>query len=634
MSRKDADLKELTDAVAGVLPAACELTKVEPEGPQVVIYLKNIQAFYDDENLITKLASRVRKKVLVRVDSSVLSEPEAALKTIKSLVPEDAGIEEVRFNPAFNEVIIEALKPGLVIGKGGSTLKQIILRTGWSPCVLRSPTTPSEVVRAIRGAMLKNAPDRKKFLTALGKKMVLAEKGPCDWVKITALGGFKEVGRSCLLLQTPKSNVLIDCGINPDTNNKQGAYPYLNAMNLPLDQIDAVILSHAHLDHSGFIPYLYKFGYEGPLYCTPPTRDLIVLLQQDCINVMTAEGTGAIYGERDIKKQLNHVITRNYGDVTDVTPDIRFTFHNAGHILGSSSIHLHVGEGLHNLVYSGDIKYGRTNLFDPADTRYPRVETLLLESTYGGREDIQPRLDQSEQKLVDAIRETVARRGTVLIPVFAVGRAQEIMLVLEKYLKNDGVPVYLDGMSREASAIHTVYPEYLRRNVQRRILQNNSPFDHEMFHNVESKERQSIVEDDEPAVILAPSGMLSGGPAVSSLKMMAGDEKNALIFVGYQSVSSLGRKIQNGECGVPVMNENGRVDSLKINLSVHTVDGFSGHSDRSQLMAYARNIRPKPAKIITMHGDENKPEELARALNRMLHIQTRAIMNLDSTRLV
>ncbi len=627
-------MKELTQAVASVLPDACQLAKVEPEGPQVVIYLKNIQAFYDDENLITKLASKVRKKVLVRVDSSVLSEPEAALSTIKSLVPEDAGIQEVRFNPSFNEVAIEALKPGLVIGKGGSTLKQIILKTGWSPKVLRSPTTPSELIRAIRGAMLKNSPERKKFLNALGKKMVLADKGACEWVKITALGGFKEVGRSCLLLQTPKSNVLIDCGINPDTNNKQGSYPYLNAMNIPLNQIDAVILSHAHLDHSGFIPYLYKFGYEGPLYCTPPTRDLMILLQQDCINVMNSEGTGAIYGERDIKKQLNHVIARDYGDVTDVTPDIRFTFHNAGHILGSSSIHLHVGEGLHNLVYSGDIKYGRTNLFDPADTRYPRVETLLIESTYGGREDLQPRLDHSEQKLVDSIRETIARRGKVLIPVFAVGRAQEIMLVLEKYLKNDGVPVYLDGMSREASAIHTVYPEYLRRNVKRRILQNNSPFNHEMFNNVEFKDRQSIVEDDDPAIILAPSGMLSGGPSVSFLKMMAEEERNSLIFVGYQSVSSLGRKIQNGEKGVPVLNERGKVDSVKIRLGVHTVDGFSGHSDRAQLMAYSRNIRPKPSRVITMHGDENRPDELARSINRMLHVKTGAIMDLDSIRLV
>lgn len=627
--------KELRKAVEEVLPPECELTEVEAEGPQVVIYLKNIKAFYEDENLITKLASKVRKKVLLRVDSSVLKEPEAALQKIKELIPEEAGVEAIDFNPSFNEVVIQALKPGLVIGKRGCVLKKIILETGWSPRVLRSPTIPSEVEKAIRGSLLKGAPERKKFLDALGKKMLLVkeEDKACEWVKVTALGGFKEVGRSCLLLQTPNSSVLIDCGINADTSDNSKAYPYLNAMNLSLEQIDAVIVSHAHLDHSGFIPYLYKYGYDGPTYCTPPTRDLMVLLQQDCVNVMNAEGSGAPYGEKDIKKELSRVITRDYGEVTDVTPDIRFTFHNAGHILGSSIVHLHVGEGVHNLVYSGDIKFGKTNLFDAADTRYPRIETLLLESTYGGREDLQPRLDESDARLAGIIRETLEKKGKVLIPVFAVGRAQEAMLALERQFRNEEIVVYMDGMSREATAIHTVYPEYLRHNIQRRILQNNSPFDNPMFKNVVSKERKDLAERDEPCVILAPSGMLSGGPSVQFLKMLADDSRNALVFIGYQSTSSLGRRVQNGEKKVPILNERHKVDSLEINLTVHTIEGFSGHSDRSQLMAFARNLRPKPSRVITMHGDENKPDDLARGLNKMLHVETRAIMNLDSIRL-
>ena len=628
-------LKELHDGIAEVLPVECQLTRVEPEGPQIVIYLKNIKVFYDDESLITRLASRVRKKVLLRVDSSMLKEPEVALKDIQTLVPQDAGVESVRFDPEFNEVVIEAKKPGMVIGKGGCVLKSVILTTGWSPRVLRSPTSPSEVERAIRGAVLNASKERKKFLTNLGKKMLLGPHSqPNDWIKITALGGFKEVGRSCLLLQTAKSNVLVDCGINVDTSDTQNAYPYLNAMNLGLDQIDAVIVSHAHLDHSGFIPYLYKFGYEGPTYCTPPTRDLMVMLQQDCINVMNSEAGGAPYGERDIKAELNHVITRDYGEVTDVTPEIRFTFHNAGHILGSSLVHLHVGEGAHNLVYSGDIKFGHTNLFEPADVRYPRIETLLIESTYGGRNDIQPRLADAENALVDVIRKTTARGGKVLIPVFAVGRAQELMLALEKHFSpEEGLTVYIDGMSREAAAVHTVYPEYLRRNVQHRILQNNSPFENAMFKNVVGKDRKAIVEGDERCVILAPSGMLSGGPSVEFLKLMAVDERNSLVFAGYQSTSSLGRRVQNGEREVPILAEGRKLSSLKINLSVHTVDGFSGHSDRLQLMAFCRNLRPKPQRVITMHGDENKPEDLARGLNRLLHVETRSMMNLDSTRL-
>ena len=627
------NLKELHEAVSSLLPADCELTKIEFEGPQLVLYLKNIRSFYNGDNLITKIAAKIRKKILLRCDSSQLIAEEQALEQVKKLVPADAGVKEVRFDPHFNEVWIEALKPGLVIGKEGSVLKSILVNTGWSPRVLRSPTSPSEIERGIRNSLLSNSDYRKKFLVGLGKKIIEPSSGT-DWIKRTALGAFREVGRSCILLQTPKSNILLDCGINPDTFDPTRAYPYLNAMNLALEQLDAVILSHAHMDHCAFIPYLFAYGYEGPVYCTPPTRDLMVLLQQDGLNVMQSNGMTPPYGEKDIKKQLNHVITRDYGEVTDVTPDVRFTFYNAGHILGSAQVHLHIGEGLHNLVYSADIKFGRTNLFDPADTRFPRAETLILESTYGGRENLLPRIEDSEARLVQVIRETIAKRGKVLIPVFAVGRAQEIMLVLENRMQPDEAVVYFDGMSKEASAIHTVYPEYLKKNVQRRILQNNSPFDSPMFKQVISKERKALIESDEPCVILAPSGMLTGGTSLEFLKHLAHDEKNTLIFSGYQSALSLGRKIQNGIKELPVPSSaSGKTEVVKINLRVETVEGFSGHSDRSQLLAYARSIRPKPARIFTNHGDEARTEDLARTLNRMLHVETRAPMDLDTIRL-
>ena len=627
-------MKELQDSVQQVLPPDCELAKLEVEGPQVVLYLKSIKAFYNDSNLITKVASKIRKKVVLRSDSSSLMPQEGALEKIKSFIPADASVTNVVFDSAFNEVNIEALKPGLVIGKGGSVLKQIVLETGWSPKVLRAPTSPSEIERAIRASLVSNSADRKKFLNELGKKFVTTgPASPVDWIKITALGGFKEVGRSCMLLQTAKSNVLIDCGVNPDTSDPSRAYPYLSSMNLALEQIDAVICTHAHLDHSGFIPYLYAYGYEGPVYCTPPTRDLMVLLQQDSIKVLSSEGKGSPYGERDIKKQLNHIITRNYGEVTDVTPEIRFTFYNAGHVLGSATVHLHIGEGLHNLVVSGDIKFGKNRLLDSADIRFPRIETLVLESTYGGKNDIKPRIEETESRLAATIREILDRRGKVLIPVISVGRAQEIMLVLEEYFRNDSIPIYMDGMSKEASAIHTVYPEYLRRNIQRRILQNDSPFDKPMFNRVVHSERQSIAEDDDPCIILAPSGMLSGGPSVEFLRMLAPEPKNALIFVGYQAALSLGRRVQNGEREVPMLNTANKVDVVKVNLSVHTVDGFSGHADRSQLLAYVRNLRPKPGRVFMCHGDENKCDDLSRTINRMMHIETRAPMNLDSIRL-
>jgi KH/beta-lactamase-domain protein len=498
---------------------------------------------------------------------------------------------------------------------------------------------PSDTIRGVRASLLKESAHRKKFLNSLGKK-ICAERVKSDWVKVTALGGFREVGRSAMLVQTPHSKVLIDCGVNSETREPTKAYPYLNAMNLALDELDAVIVTHAHLDHSGFVPYLFAYGYDGPVYCTPPTQDLMALLQFDYVDVTVKERSTAPYAEKDIRKVISHCVTREYGEVTDITPEIRLTFHNAGHILGSASVHLHIGDGLHNLVYTGDIKYGYTKLFDQADTQYPRIETLFIESTYGWHDYLMPQRQETDARLLQLIHNTIQNRGKVLIPVFSVGRSQEIMLVLEEYARMSAnstgadrfeCPIYLDGMILEASAIHTVYPEYLRKNVQRRILSNDSPFESPIFEPVK-KARKDIVEGD-PCVILAPSGMLSGGPSVEYLKMMADNPANMIVFVGYQSELSLGRKLQKHLREVPILGEDGKLQTLHVQMAAETVDGFSGHSDRMQLLNYLRNLRPRPERVFTYHGEESKCDDLSRTIGRMMHLESRAPMDLDAIRL-
>jgi len=627
-------IPEISKALESIMPPECGLSKAEFEGPDVAIYLKNIRAFYEDENLIRKIAGTLRKRVIIRSDPSSLMTPEEALAKIKEIVPPEAGMTEIRFSPEFCEVWIESLKPGLVIGKGGSTLKQIILITKWAPKILRTPTMPSDTIKGIRAAGLKEADKRKKFLSALGKK-ISTPVVKSDWVKVTALGGFKEVGRSCLLVQTPNNKILIDCGINPETSEGTRAYPYLNAMNLALDELDAVIVTHAHLDHCGFIPYLFAYGFDGPVYCTPPTRDLMALLQFDYLDVLAKGNANPPYQEKHIRQELSHVVAREYDEVTDISPEIKLTFHNAGHILGSSMVHLHIGEGLHNLVYTGDIKYGYTKLFEPANTSFPRIETLFMESTYGARGDIMPSRQDTDRMLMERIHQTIQNKGRVLIPVFSVGRSQEIMLVLEEYALTHGdtfeCPVYIDGMILEASAIHTAYPEYLKPAVQRRILSNRSPFESKIFEVVKG-DRKAIAEGD-PAVILAPSGMLSGGPSIEYLRMMAEDPKNLLVFAGYQSSLSMGRRIQRGQKEIPTTGPDGRLASLKVNMNVTTVEGFSGHSDRNQLINFAKNIKPTPERIFTMHGDEAKCDDLANGISRITRCESRALMNLDAIRL-
>ncbi|MCX8163454.1 MAG: beta-CASP ribonuclease aCPSF1 [Candidatus Micrarchaeota archaeon] len=630
------ELKEIERKLLELVPKECALSKIEPEGLDIVLYLKNIKKFYENEFLIKKIASSIRKRIIIRSEQSALLAKEKALEEIKQIIPPEAQVEEIRFNPEFSEVVIEALKPGLVIGKGGENIKKIIQQTGWVPRIERKPTMPSSTLKGIRASFIKEAAQRKKFLTNLGKKICLPTK-KTELIKVTALGGYKEVGRSCTLFETNNSKILIDCGINPETFDAQKAYPHLSAMQLELDKIDAVILTHAHLDHSGFIPYLFAYGYDGPVYCTPPTRDLSILLQNDFINVLQkANGTKAPYGVKDIQKELSHMVVLDYGEVVDISNEIKLTFYNSGHILGSAQVHLHIGEGLHNVVFSGDIKYGFTKLLEPAETSFPRVETLFVESTYGARNDVMSSRFEADKRLIDFILKVIERKGKVLIPVFAVGRSQELMLVLEEFCsKNPSkeFKVFIDGMILEASAIHTAYPEYLKHNIQRRILTNNSPFESKIFM-VAKGDRKEIVEQEEPCVILSPSGMMSGGPVLDYLKYMCQDEKNALVFVGYQSATSLGRKIQNGLKEVPVIGEDGKTSVLKINMEVTTIEGYSGHSDRSQLMKYIKNIRPPPAKIFTMHGEEDKCDDLARSAHHMIKAEARAPLDLDSFRLL
>lgn len=627
--------KDIAKKITEIMPKNCEVTKIEPEGLSMVIYLKNIKAFYEIDSLIKELAGAIKKKVTIRADPSALLPIDEAKKIIESLVPTEAGVKKITFVPEMSEVHIESLKSGLVIGKGGFLLKEIMLKTGWAPIVIRAPTMPSVTLDGVRKINVVGAVERKKFLVDIGKK--ICQPSPTsDWIRIVGLGGFKEVGRSCLLVQTQNSKVLVDVGVNTSTSDTSRAYPYLNMLGFSLKEVDAVVISHGHMDHMGFLPYLFTYGYDGPVYCTPPTRDLMILLQQDYINLCKKSlNIEPLYSKKDIHNELKHIIPVDYGEVVDITPEIKMTLYNAGHILGSASVHLHIGEGAHNLVYSGDMKFGFTRLFDPANIRFPRLETLLIESTYGGRNDISLNRHDSEQRLTDIIEKTMARGGKVLIPVFAVGRSQEIMLVLEEYARKRSdfnYPIYIDGMVLEASAIHTAYPEYLREQLQRRILSDRSPFENPLIKVAKGTDKEEIVNGG-PAVILAPSGMLAGGPSLEYLKMMADDEKNTLIFVGYQSSLSLGHKIQNGLKEVPILGDDGKTKLLKINMQVETAEGFSGHSDRAQLMAYLKNLRPTPERVITMHGDLNKTEDFARSAGMMLRKESRAMADLEATRL-
>ena len=630
-------IDEIKDRIIERLPEQIKLAKVEFEGPEIVIYTKNPEIIKDNGSLIRDLAKDIRKRIVIRSDKSVLLEPHETITKIEEIVPVEAEITDISFDEVTNEVIIESKKPGLVIGKYGTTSREIVKQTGWAPKILRTPPVASETVQKIRLTMKRNSKERKEFLQELGKKIHREARFDNDWVRLTSLGGFREVGRSCLFLQTPNSKVILDCGVNVAGVDEKTAFPYLNVPEFNLSTLDAVIVTHAHLDHTGFVPYLYHYGYEGPTYCTTPTRDMMTLLQQDHIDISHREDKPLPFNIKDVKETIKRTITLDYGEVTDISPDIRLTLHNAGHIVGSAMAHLHIGDGKHNFVYTGDFKNEKSRLLEPSVTRFPRIESMVMESTYGGHEDVTPTRNTAEKELIKSIYGTLNNGGKVLIPVFAVGRAQEIMIVLEEYINHGilkDVPVYIDGMIWEATAIHTAHPEFLSNDLRDQIFHiGKNPFTSEVFKKVTNNEqRRKLIDSKEPCVILSTSGMLTGGNSVEYFKMLCEDEKNSIIFVGYQSEGSLGRRIQRGHKEAP-LDDDGVTRLYHINLDVTTIDGFSGHSDRKQLMEYVRRLAPKPDKILVCHGDAYKALDLASSIYRSYKIETKTPMNLETTRL-
>ena len=629
-------LFELKRKVQSKLPPDINVTGLEFEGPELVIYTDDPKKLADDGDIIRNLAKELRKRVVVRPDLKVLAEPEISITKIQEVVPKEAVLTNYYFDGETGEVQIEAEKPGLVIGRHGATLREITKLIGWTPKVVRTPPVRSTTITNIKDYLRSVQTERKSILRTVGRKIHRDTASKDQWIRITTLGGCREVGRSCMLLSTPESRIIIDCGVNVGSDDSATPYLYVPEV-YPLNQIDAVVLTHAHLDHAGLVPMLYKYGYEGPIYCTPPTRDLAVLLQLDYIEIAGREGKRLPYDSAMVREALKHTITLNYGDVTDIAPDTKLTMHNAGHILGSSIAHFHIGDGLYNVAFTGDQKFERTRLFDPAVCNFPRLETLVTEATYGGTNSIQPSRKEAEVTLINVVKETISKGGKVIIPAFSVGRSQEVMVVLEEAIRKkviDEVPVCLDGMIYEATAIHTTYPEYLNNDLRDLIFHKGiNPFLAQCFVKVESPKQRTEIIEGPPCVILATSGMLNGGPVLEYLKRLGPDEKNTLVIVGYQAEGTLGRRIQKGWKELPLSVE-GKTQTVKINLEVTTVDGFSGHSDRQQLMEYMRRIYPKPGRVITNHGEEGNCLDLASSIYKRYRIPTMAPMNLETIRLI
>ncbi|MGC9443561.1 MAG: MBL fold metallo-hydrolase, partial [Candidatus Methanospirareceae archaeon] len=393
-------LLDLKRRIVELLPTGVKIANVEFEGPELVIFTEDTQAFVDDAAIVRTLAKELKKRISVRPSSTILMEPEKATKIIHDIVPEEGGMKDIYFNMDTAEVIIEAEKPGLVIGTHGTTLREVAKEIGWRPHVIRAPPIQSSIIKSTRRYLREESDFRKDFLKRVGRKIYSEKTKEDEWLRLTMLGGCREVGRNSFMLSTPETKILIDCGVSVGSEGT----PYLYAPEvLPIKDITAVVVTHAHLDHSGLVPLLFMYGYDGPVYMTQPTRDLMSLLLLDYLEVSAREGKKIPYKSTFIRDTIRHTIPLKFGDVTDIAPDVKLTLYNAGHILGSSVAYFHAGKGLYNVAFTGDIKYERTFLFDPAFNSFSRLEALVMESTYGGMNDLQPSRKEAEKYLKDEI---------------------------------------------------------------------------------------------------------------------------------------------------------------------------------------------------------------------------------------
>jgi uncharacterized protein len=662
------------DAVGRIIlksiPPDSQITLVRFEGPNIALYTKNPKfALTELTYFLSSLSKNLKKRFIIRTDLSIRLPEDQTRQTVVKLLPKDVQVSAIFCDDATGEVVLEVSKPEAI---DPNMLVQIAQSTGWIAHTRRSPHIPSSSINMLHSTLKSSAKERTEFLQKLGKRVfrgslvvssvngngiihhrqqqkkagttVMTERlsaNPQPWstsreeVMIFCLGGVKQVGRSCFVVVTPESKVMLDCGINPGEMSGLDAYPRLDWFNFDLDDLDAVVISHAHIDHQGFLPTLFKYGYRGPVYCTEPTLPLMILLQMDSVKIANSNGTYLPYEARDVNEVIKHCITLPYGKPTDISPDVTITLNNAGHIMGSATVHMNLS-GAHNILYSGDYKYSRTQLLDSAVSIYPRVETLITESTYGNTTDVMPDQQLVYRGFTESINKTLMEGGKVLIPVPAVGRAQEIMLVMAKEMKEGRLiesPIYIEGMISEASAIHMSYAHYLGSEVRKSVSQGINPFQSEYFTVISGYgKRDDILNDENPAIVMATSGMLEGGPSVEYFKELAPNPKNKIMFVSYQINGTLGRRVLDGVMSeVSMMDKSGKVKVVPVRCQTQKIDGFSGHSDFNQILNFVSRIRPK--RVLVNHGEKSKSENVASAIYSRLKIRSSVPDNREIVRL-
>jgi metallo-beta-lactamase family protein len=442
-------------------------------------------------------------------------------------------------------------------------------------------------------------------------------------LEITFVGAAREVTGSCHLLHVNGHTVALDCGMfqgkRHDSAEKNRRLP------LPIDELDAVVLSHAHIDHSGRLPYLIAEGYSGTIWATSATRDLCAIMLADSAHIQEKDAEflakhkkafiEPLYGMRHAVRTMDLMVGVPYNMAFDVVPGVRATYIDAGHILGSASVLLDCTESgkTKRLVFSGDI--GRSGLTIVRDPTPPEgADALIMESTYGNRDH--ESVEGARAQLAQVVRETAARGGRVLIPAFAVGRTQEMIYALHG-LAHEGaippIPIYVDSpLAIDATTVFEMHPESFDRS-EEMVLRAKELFQFDLLHYTrEVEESKALSRAHGPMVIIAASGMMENGRILHHLAQGAGDSRNTILVVGFQAEHTLGRRVVERRPVLQIFGED-----VPLHARVEVIDGYSAHADRTEMtnwLGHVRDKSPRLRQVWLVHGEPEVQDEFRAAL--------------------
>jgi metallo-beta-lactamase family protein len=457
-------------------------------------------------------------------------------------------------------------------------------------------------------------------------------------MQIEFAGAAREVTGSCHILRLGGNTVLLDCGMfqgrRSETRAKNAELP------LPIDEIDAVVLSHAHIDHSGRLPLLTRHGYVGPIYCTGATRDLCAVMLADSAHIQETdaaflarrneEAVAPLYTMRDAVTAAERMIGLPYDTTFDVVPGVRADFTDAGHILGSASVVLDCTEGASTkrVVFSGDV--GRPGLPIIRDPDPPRgADVVLLESTYGNRDH--PSVAGARDQLARVVTETAARGGRILVPAFSVGRTQELVYdlhVLAREKRIPEIPIYVDSpLAIDATSVFAMHPEVFDRTED--LVEQVQDLFHflQVNYTREASESKALNTRRGPMVIIAASGMCEAGRILHHLAHGASDPRNTILIVGFQAEHTLGRRIVERAPMIRVFNAQ-----VPLRAQVEVLNGYSAHGDRHELQRWLDAVRAggtggAAPEVYLVHGEREAQDafagQLARAGYPSVHVPER-----------